>query len=70
MTNDLIIIVLCLDAILYTLNEMDVCLVECGTPPLLPQTKVVGGKNAAFGSWPWQVSCVIHCLLTIISHNL
>lgn len=29
--------------------------VECGTPPLLPQTKVVGGKNAAFGSWPWQV---------------
>lgn len=23
---------------------------------LYPQTKVVGGKNAAFGAWPWQVS--------------
>ena len=29
---------------------------ECGSPPLLPQSKVVGGKNSAFGSWPWQVS--------------
>ncbi|RWS17088.1 Serine proteinase stubble-like protein [Dinothrombium tinctorium] len=29
---------------------------NCGVPPLHPQSKVVGGKNAAFGSWPWQVS--------------
>ncbi|KAI1290127.1 Plasma kallikrein [Halotydeus destructor] len=30
--------------------------VQCGVPPLHPQSKVVGGKNAAFGSWPWQAS--------------
>ena len=23
-----------------------------------PKTKVVGGKNSAFGAWPWQVLCV------------
>jgi hypothetical protein len=28
----------------------------CGVTALYPQTKVVGGKNAAFGAWPWQVS--------------
>lgn len=28
----------------------------CGTTAMYPQTKVVGGKNAAFGAWPWQVS--------------
>lgn len=28
----------------------------CGVTTLYPQTKVVGGKNAAFGAWPWQVS--------------
>lgn len=28
----------------------------CGVTSLYPQTKVVGGKNAAFGAWPWQVS--------------
>lgn len=30
--------------------------VACGVTALYPQTKVVGGKNAAFGAWPWQVS--------------
>ncbi|KAK8766771.1 hypothetical protein V5799_006444 [Amblyomma americanum] len=29
---------------------------ECGVPSILPQTKVVGGKSASFGAWPWQVS--------------
>ncbi|XP_077562674.1 uncharacterized protein LOC144178589 [Haemaphysalis longicornis] len=29
---------------------------ECGVPSILPQTKVVGGKSATFGAWPWQVS--------------
>ncbi|KAL0962755.1 hypothetical protein UPYG_G00344930 [Umbra pygmaea] len=27
---------------------------ECGMPPL--NTKIVGGQDAASGSWPWQVS--------------
>lgn len=30
--------------------------VACGVTASYPQTKVVGGKNAAFGAWPWQVS--------------
>ncbi|UYV83022.1 hypothetical protein LAZ67_22001799 [Cordylochernes scorpioides] len=32
------------------------CVSECGIPYLHPQTKVVGGRNAVFGSWPWQAS--------------
>ncbi|KAK3919412.1 Serine proteinase stubble [Frankliniella fusca] len=31
---------------------------ECGVPPLFPrpETRIVGGRNAQFGGWPWQVS--------------
>ncbi|XP_043685501.1 serine proteinase stubble-like isoform X1 [Vespula pensylvanica] len=31
---------------------------QCGVPPLfpLPETRIVGGKDAPFGRWPWQVS--------------
>ena len=35
---------------------------ECGVPPLFPhtgsspETRIVGGKNAPFGGFPWQVS--------------
>ncbi|XP_043276416.1 serine proteinase stubble-like isoform X2 [Venturia canescens] len=31
---------------------------ECGVPPLFPrpETRIVGGKDASFGRWPWQVS--------------
>lgn len=30
---------------------------ECGTAALSPrpEMRIVGGKNAAFGGWPWQV---------------
>lgn len=31
---------------------------ECGIPSVQtrPETRIVGGKNAPFGRWPWQVS--------------
>lgn len=31
---------------------------ECGVPTVQtrPETRIVGGKNAPFGRWPWQVS--------------
>ncbi|KAJ6224838.1 hypothetical protein RDWZM_003383 [Blomia tropicalis] len=28
---------------------------QCGITQLRPKTKVVGGKNSAFGAWPWQI---------------
>lgn len=33
-------------------------MIACGQPSLVShaQTRIVGGKNAAFGRWPWQVS--------------
>ncbi|XP_015791355.1 serine proteinase stubble isoform X3 [Tetranychus urticae] len=37
-------------------NILDPSKVQCGSPTLTHQAKVVGGKNAAFGAWPWQVS--------------
>ncbi|XP_053533028.1 uncharacterized protein LOC108277243 [Ictalurus punctatus] len=47
-----IVCVLC--ALLFnargSLSQLDVC----GRPPL--NTKIVGGENAAPGSWPWQIS--------------
>lgn len=30
---------------------------ECGVPAMFsrPETRIVGGKDASFGRWPWQV---------------
>lgn len=28
---------------------------ECGVRPLMRSGKIVGGKGATFGEWPWQV---------------
>ncbi|RWS29267.1 secreted salivary gland peptide-like protein [Leptotrombidium deliense] len=44
------------NVISQSINKKPVSKVQCGVPQLHPQSKVVGGKNAAFGSWPWQVS--------------
>jgi secreted trypsin-like serine protease len=29
--------------------------IDCGVRPLRPLARVVGGRNAHFGEWPWQV---------------
>lgn len=35
---------------------------ECGNAPLHPrpaEVRIVGGRNAQFGVWPWQVNLLL-----------
>lgn len=41
---------------------------QCGITQLKPRTKVVGGKNSAFGAWPWQV-LLFSCFFQIEFYN-
>lgn len=43
---------------------------QCGSPTLTHQAKVVGGKNAAFGAWPWQVSHATLALTCLQANSL
>lgn len=45
----------------------------CGLAPLHPrhEVRIVGGRNSAFGSWPWQVNNIVHTFyLYIILHSI
>lgn len=43
---------------LRLLSYHNLMISECGIPSIYsrPETRIVGGKNAPFGRWPWQVS--------------
>jgi len=30
-------------------------LTDCGVRPMVPEARIVGGRRADYGQWPWQV---------------
>lgn len=37
------------------LTHRTIYFADCGVRPLAPEARIVGGRRADYGRWPWQV---------------